>query len=178
MADVKRVRSSSCTHSQSGTESSLQGIDNELKGACEDAISTCADTVCKHIRAYLELVARHHSSGEKEPLTGEQWGSQKAVEDLIAGFVELCHRDLRNAVARLRLYLEDDRTVNVLVKHAQETIIDEYGEFRRVVWTEYGEALSGAVYNDEAVRALLREVCEVEDASSSQTQAGGSDSTH
>ena len=64
----------------------------------------------------------------------------------------------------------------MLVKHAQERIVDEYGEFRTVVWREYGEELSGQVSNEEALRSLLVEVCG-EDGGSGQPVAEGSVNT-
>ncbi|KAF7790075.1 hypothetical protein EIP86_001025 [Pleurotus ostreatoroseus] len=150
------------------------GIDHELKRACEDVIASCADAVCRPLRAWLERVAQYHAAGPQEPLAAQDWASPAAATGLLAGFREACHRDLRAAVARLGLYLEDDRTVSVLVKHAQERIVDEYGEFRRVVWGEYGEKVSGMVSGDEELRALLREVCE--ESEGSNTHAEGSDS--
>lgn len=40
-------------------------------------------------------------------------------------------------MARLRLYLEDDRTVGILVGHVMDRIVDEYAALREVVWNMY-----------------------------------------
>ena len=137
----------------------MQGIDIELKRACEDVISSCAEAVCKPIHAWLERVSQFRATGSKEELETQPWASSSAALALGVAFNETCHRDLRSAVARLRLYLEDDRTVSVLVKHAQEKIVDEYSEFRTVVWGEYGDRLRGEVMKDDGLRAFLQEVC-------------------
>lgn len=137
-------------------------------------IASCADAVCRPLRTWLERVAQYHASGSHEPLASQDWASPAAASGLLTGFREACHRDLRAAVARLGLYLEDDRTVNVLVKHAQEKIIDEYGEFRRVMWSEYGEQISGTVSSDDALRALLKEICEGVEATSAQAEGSES----
>ena len=159
-----------------------QGIDHELKRACEEVIAACADAVCRPIRAWLERVAQFRADssappGAKEPesqpqpqtLAAQPWAPQPAAAALIVASNEACHRDLRSAVARLKLYLEDERTVNVLVKHAQERIVDEYGEFRALVWNSYDEQLKREVLGEDALRALLLVVC-----GEDEPQAGGS----
>lgn len=137
----------------------MQGIDHELKRSCEDVIASCADTVCKPLRFWLERVSQHNASPQKQALTSQTWASEAAVSALIGEFKEACLRDLRSAVARLKLYLEEDRTVAVLVKHVQERIVDEYAEFRRVVWSEYSGPVRSEVNNEEALRTLLQEAC-------------------
>ena len=174
MADVKHVCLFYILHPDGQSLTTCcQGIDHELKRACEEVISSCAEAVCRPIHSWLERVAQYHDSGAKEPLASQGWASQQAATALMITFQEACHRDLRSAVARLRLYLEDDRTVNVLVKHAQEKVVDEYADFRRVIWSEYGEKLSSEVSSEEALRELLADVCGEEDSSGSR--AGGSD---
>ncbi|PSS38005.1 hypothetical protein PHLCEN_2v145 [Hermanssonia centrifuga] len=150
------------------------GIDQELKRACEEVISFCADSACKPLQAWLDRVSQHNASIQKQPLTSEPWASTSVIYTLISDFKAACQRDLRPAVARLKLYLEDERTVSVLVKHVQERLVDEYGDFRRVVGSVYGGELGLELGNEENIRAMLRDVCEggEEDPSS---QAGGSD---
>ncbi|KIP09466.1 hypothetical protein PHLGIDRAFT_67633 [Phlebiopsis gigantea 11061_1 CR5-6] len=138
------------------------GIDHELKRACEDVITACADAVCTPLRVWLERVAQHHALPQGPPLMSQPWAADAAVTALVAGFREACLRDLRAAVTRLRLYLEEDRTVAVLVKHVQERIVDEYAEFRRVVWSEYQGPVRSEVHNEEVLRTLLQDACGVE----------------
>ena len=125
-------------------------------------ITACADAVCTPLRVWLERVAQHHVLPQGPPLTSQPWAADTAVAALVAGFREACLRDLRAAVTRLRLYLEEDRTVAVLVKHVQERIVDEYAEFRRVVWSEYEGPVRSEVSNEEVLRTLLQEACGVE----------------
>lgn len=123
--------------------------------------------MCRPIRAWLERVAQFRADAsalpagakEPEPLAAQSWASRPAAAALVVAFNEACHRDLRSAVARLKLYLEDERTVNVLVKHAQERIVDDYGEFRALVWNTYDDQLRREVLGEDALRALLLVVC-------------------
>lgn len=106
------------------------------------------------------------SGASKQAVTTQSWATQAAAAALLTAFHEACLRDLRNAVGRLRLYLEDNRTVSVLVKHVQERIIDEFVEFRRIVWDVYGGALRAEVGSEQDARAILRAVCEEPNVSS------------
>lgn len=142
-------------HKLSSSRLMLQGIDHELRQACEDVISFCADTVCKPLRAWQnERISPPGSSQPSAPPPTIQ------PQQVLSEFTVACHRDLRAAVAKLGLYLEDDRTVAVLVKHTQERIVDEYMEFRRAVWsTAVGTEAQTGIMNEDSVRALLSEVC-------------------
>lgn len=82
------------------------------------------------------------------------------MQGVLQTFQETCQRDLHLSVARLRLYLEDDRTVHVLLKHVQDRIAEEYAEFSEVVGKEYGGALKNELWSEEGLRVLLHDVCE------------------
>jgi hypothetical protein len=68
---------------------------------------------------------------------------------------------MRSSVARLRLYLEDDRTVRVLVEHIQDRIMDAYAAYREVVWGMYAGALreKEGILSPVGLREVLRDVC-------------------
>ena len=77
-------------------------------------------------------------------------------------FREACERDLRSDVNRLRLYLEDRRTVHVLLDHVQERVMEVYAGYRDLVMTMGGPGNSQAgqdVLSATLLRELLREVC-------------------
>jgi conserved oligomeric Golgi complex subunit 3 len=81
------------------------------------------------------------------------------VEELDQNFRLSCHRDLRAAVTKMRLYLEDDRTVNVLLSHVQDKIVDEYIEFRHTVAEGSGDATSLSV---QGLKEMLQRICKEE----------------
>lgn len=72
-----------------------------------------------------------------------------------------CHRDLRASVARMRLYLEDDRTVLVLLSHVQEKIVDEYVEFKQVV-SERAKGSEVSLMSVQELKDFLKGICEDE----------------
>lgn len=67
----------------------------------------------------------------------------------------------------MRLYLEDDRTVSVLLGHAMDRIVDEYAEFREVVWGMYEGNLRDVVFSASGLREKLQLICEEKVAGSS-----------
>lgn len=133
-----------------------QGIDHELKRACEDIIFLCSDQICFPLRQWTQRVQSHLNTPKPNTDTFTQEAAQKLHED----FYLACERDLRSNVARLRLYLEDDRTVGVLVGHVMDRIVDEYSDYREVVWKFYAGALREVLFSTPVVRANLKAVCE------------------
>jgi hypothetical protein len=111
------------------------------------------------VRAFNDARAAF-SSGPQSPLITEQeWAKQAIAENLHQVFVEACERDLRSFVTKLRLYLEDDRTVSVLVTHMEEAIIDDYLKFRNVVWNMYAGAMKTVVFSQDGLRDYLKGIC-------------------
>lgn len=143
----------------------LQGIDHELKQACEDIIFICSDQITSPLRQWTSRVQSHINTQGSNPTPAAQQAFQETfTEDsarkLHEDFYLACERDLRSNVARLRLYLEDDRTVGVLLGHVMDRIVDEYAEFREVVWKFYAGALRNVLFSTPVLRANLRGICE------------------
>lgn len=59
----------------------------------------------------------------------------------------------------MRLYLEDDRTVTVLLSHVQDKILDEYVDFRQIVSERSGNA---ALLNVPGLKEMVKGICEEE----------------
>ncbi|KAI0074424.1 Sec34-domain-containing protein [Panus rudis PR-1116 ss-1] len=153
------------------------GIDHDLKQACEDVISSSADGVTKPLRAFRERVEIFYvnPTAKNTPLTTQEWASPPAIQAILTSCQEAIQRDLRSSVTRLRLYLEDDRTVSVLLKHVQERIIEEYVEFRLIIGKEYSgnSEVGGMLWSEEGLRVMLQDVC---GSGADTSVAGGSSS--
>ncbi|KAG1832391.1 Sec34-like family-domain-containing protein [Suillus variegatus] len=145
---------------------SRHDIDQDLKRACQKVISFCARLPCEPLREWVDRVQAFNdarisfSPGSQAPLLTEQeWAKHAIAENLHQVFIEACERDLRSFVTKLRLYLEDDRTVSVLVTHIEEAIIDAYLKFRNVVWNMYAGAMKTVVFSQDGLRDYLKSVC-------------------
>ena len=109
-------------------------------------ISDCANSVCGTIRDWMNLQV------SKSPPP-----AASAIEELDQNFRLSCHRDLRSAALRMRLYLEDDRTVHVLLLHVQDKIVDEYVDFRQAVADRSGNA---GLLSVSGLKDMLAGICE------------------
>ena len=128
-----------------------QGIDQEVKKACEDVIFGCANLVCAGVRHWMDAVSANPN----------QQTSSANVASMDETFKMGCHRDLRASVARMRLYLEDDRTVLVLLSHVQEKIVDEYVEFKQIV-SERSKGSEASLMSVQELKDFLKGICEDE----------------
>lgn len=160
------------TRGEDGIRGVKHGIDHDLRRACENVISVSVDSICEPLQSWAERIHAYKSippSLEKQddehppsgPLSEQVWASRSAAETLNLRFREACERDMRSSVARLRLYLEDDRTVRVLVEHMQDRIMDAYAAYREVVWGMYAGALREreGTLSPVGLREVLKDVC-------------------
>ncbi|KAF8965587.1 Sec34-like family-domain-containing protein [Flammula alnicola] len=169
-----------------GPETDMRGdIDHSLRKGCEDVISACANPLCDPLEAWLTALngstAVPKSQATTVPPSAVPPGT--AVPPTAAGpapnlqslrdeapsvhlrFLEALQRDLRGGVARVRLYLEDERTVKVLLEHVVERISGTYerwGEGMRRVGG--GSGYDGGqgdmdILNSSRLREVLRDVC-------------------
>ncbi|KZT22200.1 Sec34-domain-containing protein [Neolentinus lepideus HHB14362 ss-1] len=145
-----------------GMTDARQGIDGDLKTACEEVIGLLSDPITSPLRNFVAQVRAYSNTRKAQPaiVTMPSLPTEKSASDIQREFHLACHRDLRAGVARMRLYLEDNETVDVLVGHATDRITDEYAEFQDIVWGLYAGALREEVTAMDKLSAMLREICE------------------
>ncbi|KZT04128.1 Sec34-domain-containing protein [Laetiporus sulphureus 93-53] len=132
-----------------------QGIDGELRRACEEVIAACSDPVSAPLRAWIERTQSSISNADTFPHTApnpsqtqpSDSSSPSAVSTLSStaaasptsaaaahsAFLTLCSTELRAAAGRVRLYIEDARTAGVLLGHVCERVVGAWEEWRLVV---------------------------------------------
>ncbi|TFK44055.1 Sec34-domain-containing protein [Crucibulum laeve] len=141
-----------------------RGIDQDLRVACEAVISLCSDPVISPLQEWIRARSSPLSSppvpppSTKSPPTDVQLTSAASPNDLYQHFTASLHRDLRGAVAKLRLYLEDKRTVRVLLDHVQDGIADTYGEFRSLARAGNKDGALVDMSTLEGVNSSIREI--------------------
>ncbi|KAH7888905.1 Sec34-like family-domain-containing protein [Phlebopus sp. FC_14] len=143
-------------------------IDQDLKRTCQNVISLCSKPSCEPLREWVDRVRAFNTSRAAPPISDQptplltelDWARESAAVDLHKKFVEACERDLRASVTRLRLYLEDDRTVSILLTHIKEAVVDGYMGYRDVVWNMYAGALKSIVFSEERLREKLSIICD------------------
>ncbi|KAF9526898.1 Sec34-domain-containing protein [Crepidotus variabilis] len=161
-----------------GPESDLRGvrieIDQSLRKACEDVIAGAANPVSEPLEAWVVRAkslrgeasstrpvstAAPPPTASREPIATAGANSQ-ALE---AHFLESLQRDLRSGVARVKLYLEDERTVKILLEHVVDRISDVYERFGDSMFTAKssgagsGEGLD--ILSSSRLKDMLKEAC-------------------
>jgi hypothetical protein len=91
----------------------LQGIEQDLKRACEAVFSMASEPLCVPLRAFTGRPAS---------------AAEAAVLD--ETFRTTCASNLRSSLARVRLYVSEARTAAVLVQNTVDRVEDAYGAFR------------------------------------------------
>lgn len=131
-------------------------------------ISLCSKPLCEPLREWVVRVRAFNASRSAplqldQPaslLTEQPWAGQSVAYELHEKFVEACERDLRVYVTKMRLYLEDSRTVSVLLAHVKESILDGYMTFKDVVWNMYAGTLKSVVFSLESLKEKLDTICD------------------
>lgn len=77
-------------------------------------------------------------------------------------FLEALQRDLRGSVARVRLYLEDERTVKILLEHVLERVAGAYerwGDASALLTQGVPGGAGVEILSAARLRETLRDVC-------------------
>jgi hypothetical protein len=133
-----------------------QGIDDDLRNACEGLITECARPMVSLLRSWIDEPAATNVQTKALINTSE--------------FRSVCERDLRVGVLRMRLYLEDEKTVSVLSQHVRDRIVEEYALFRSMMWGKRNAKGEGGassapddnleVFSLEDLKVYLRGICD------------------
>ncbi|KAF9050510.1 Sec34-like family-domain-containing protein [Panaeolus papilionaceus] len=156
-------------------------IDQTLRKACEDVITTAASPVNAPLESWLRTVSQSQplstsaqtsdipSSALPSTMNGSSYisipipkkESMDQISNVQLAFMQAIQRDLRASSGRIRLYLEDERTARVLLDHVVDRIVDEYVAWRGVVAKGDSTLLPAGVdfLAPAKLRETLREVC-------------------
>jgi len=130
----------------------------------------CAGAVCAPLRTWIDLVEKRHLDRKHPNLAGgggdrERNNRPPPAVEVDKSFRLACESDVRAFIARMRLYLEDDKTVGVLVSHVQDRIVEEYDSFKIVVGhvEGHGHGHGGgsrpAIFEEAELREFLGGLC-------------------
>ncbi|KAI0644707.1 Sec34-domain-containing protein [Trametes meyenii] len=144
------------------------GIDQLLKQACEDVITAAADAVSGPLRSWAERVRLLYAldndpvgpNGEPElprmdySLKNSWAGADSAISS-VNGIPYSLEQHTHDSAMQLRLYIEDERTVEVLLKHIQERIVDDWMYFRNLTWNLYNGAVRNKIPTEDMIREMV-----------------------
>lgn len=128
-------------------------LDRELKRACEELITQCTDAATAPLRAFIDRCTAHLASDKNLP--AQPWATPQAVTEVHDEFRKTAEAELSRWRSNLKLYLQDEETVRVLVPPAQTGIVDTYRQFHDLVRAEYDFGTAAALSTPSAVAAQL-----------------------
>ncbi|KAL7281373.1 hypothetical protein ACG7TL_004683 [Trametes sanguinea] len=147
-------------------------IDQLLKKACEDVIKAAADGVSGSLRSWAEKVRELYAldndplgpNGEPElprldPAQTTSWAGENAAINIIDGIPWSVESPTHKAAMKLRLYIEDERTVEVLLKHIQERIVDDWMYFREITCNMHNGATRNKTPTEDMIREMVVKAC-------------------
>ncbi|KAH0584972.1 Conserved oligomeric Golgi complex subunit 3 [Termitomyces sp. J132] len=134
------------------------GIDHELRRACETIITLCTDSITQPLHDWA-IAPNTQSTNKIESEPSLKQIIKPSSHDVVTAFKHACTTELRAQAARLRLYLEDSRTVTarVLLEHVRERIGDAYEAFWEAAGSEGRER--DDIMTVPLARRLLIDVC-------------------
>ncbi|KLO14272.1 Sec34-domain-containing protein [Schizopora paradoxa] len=157
-------------------------IDDDLRLACEHVIATSASLATRMLHTFMTVTTGRplpsDLKGQKPSITAQSAAStstststppiaspsRDAAIELDEEYrTKFIPQELPSVVARLRLYLDErggSSTVNILLSHIQEKIVDEYISFRKA--TEYMPMVDESVRFKATVdefRTFIKTLC-------------------
>ncbi|KAI0332278.1 Sec34-domain-containing protein [Cubamyces sp. BRFM 1775] len=150
-------------------------IDQLLKKACEDVIKAGADSVSGSLRSWAERVRLTYAL-DNDPVGPDgqpelprlnyaqtrSWAGAGSALASIDGIPYGLECQSHDASMRLRLYIEDERTVEVLLKHMEDRIVDDWMYFRDITWNLYNGATRDKTPTEKMLRDMIVDAFRVE----------------
>ena len=122
-----------------------KATDQELKRVCEELISAGSDSATQSLGDALK------------PVLGTAPTPSATVTGNTATFKQTCEKEVRRLVEKLRLYLDDPKTVAILVAPMQANIVRRYEEHRNALESQGRAGVDGDMLSSAELRQLLRE---------------------
>ncbi|GAA6058792.1 hypothetical protein JCM10212_001908 [Sporobolomyces blumeae] len=130
-------------------------LDAALKRACQDLITTSALRLTVTLQTFLDrctafLSSSSSASASRTPqpnrdLPSQDWATPERVLEIHDEFQRAVEQDVRDVSAKMRLYLEEEKTVAVLLPPLLEEIVETYTTFFNLTRSEYGFATSSSL---------------------------------
>lgn len=134
-------------------------VDRELKRVCEDLISQCAADATAPAKAFLDRCTLHLSSqtaGKSGELASQPWATPDKVMEVHEAVKVACEKKVPEWIDSLKLYLQDEATVKVLIPPLQSSLLDNYRAFYDVVRAEYEFTTYSNLTTPSAMHAVLK----------------------
>ena len=90
-----------------------------------------------------------------ESVTEPSWAAVDVIQSFINRMNFDVERDIHRVAMNLRLYIEDERTVDVLLKHIQDRVVDDWMDFSDLLSKVHHGTMRSKAPTAEYVRARV-----------------------
>jgi len=120
-------------------------------------INLCAQSACSPISTFLDHCTAYLSSrpSSASDLSAQTFATPEKVKEVHDLFKATAKLRVNEWIDHLRIYLQDEETVRVLVPPAQGSIVDKYRQFHDLVRAEYDFSTAAAIMTPAGVQNLL-----------------------
>ena len=97
------------------------------------------------------------TSSEKQDSVTQYSATPEQASEANQEFKTICEREVRQWAARVRLFLDDERTVAALCAPLERQIVEDYALFRGLLAGRYGADLLEQAYTEHGLLSTLRQ---------------------
>lgn len=108
--------------------------------------------------AYLETFGKSPTT-EKNNLLTQDFATPRQALETNEEFKQVCEQEVKKWAARVRAFLDDEKTVTALCSPLENQILEEYSLFRGLLAGRYGVELLQEADTETRLLSKLREWC-------------------
>jgi len=122
-----------------------QDLDSELKLTCELLIAETSGRICSDLNNFLNRCGKFLANPVAKDLPSQEWADNDTVAEMGQRFHENAKTVLDQVFAKMKIYLDDERAIDVLLPPIQDLVVDAYSGFYNLVLSEYDLDVSSKV---------------------------------
>ncbi|KAK4049565.1 Golgi transport complex subunit 3 [Microbotryomycetes sp. JL201] len=132
-------------------------LDGALKRSCEELIADTSSQIAQDVKQFLDKCSTFLSSPNGQELSAQPWATPDKVLELYERFQDIFKKQVRETVDKLWLYLNDEKTVGVLLPPLLEEIVETYSTFFNLIRSEYSFDTSTSLAQPSSIKEALEQ---------------------
>ncbi|KAG0146273.1 hypothetical protein CROQUDRAFT_715672 [Cronartium quercuum f. sp. fusiforme G11] len=147
----------------SKTIDSKSELDKRLKETVANLINSSARMLIGPIENFMTrcqtFLATNSGSGVGErDLPSQEWARSDDVIELYKNYINTLKAKIGLILNKMILYLEDEKTINVIFPPLQAELMEIYGRFLNLIKSEYDPSTIGKIGSTDEVKTLVNSV--------------------
>ncbi|KAM0786692.1 hypothetical protein ACM66B_002137 [Microbotryomycetes sp. NB124-2] len=132
-------------------------LDGALKRSCEELIADTSSLVALDVKQFLDKCSTFLSSPNGQELSAQTWATPDQVLKLYEAFQGAFKLKVGDIVGKMWLYLNDEKTVGVLLPPLLDEIVETYSTFFNLIRSEYPFDTSSSLAQPSSMKQALEQ---------------------